>query len=82
MTGAAKTIPLREALEIARYNNNEKTKAAWFAEKRPRITRRLNSTSKAFYDNSCWVAMGKCDRCRAPDCADRDWRKRGEDAPS
>lgn len=34
-------------------------------------------TSKYFYQNCCRVARGKCDRCRAPDCTNRDWRKRG-----
>lgn len=34
-------------------------------------------TSKYFYQNCCRVALGHCDRCRASDCADRDWRNRG-----
>ena len=33
--------------------------------------------SKYYYQNCCWVSMGKCDRCRAQECTDRDWRKRG-----
>jgi hypothetical protein len=34
-------------------------------------------TSKYFYDNSCNVARGICEKCKAPECTDRDWRKRG-----
>lgn len=37
--------------------------------------------SKYYYQNCCWVAMGKCDRCRAPDCTDRNWRKLGREVP-
>jgi hypothetical protein len=33
-------------------------------------------TSKYFFQNCCRVALGKCDHCRAPECTDRDWRKR------
>jgi len=36
-----------------------------------------SAQSKYYYQNCCWTAMGKCDRCRAPGCTDRDWRKRG-----
>lgn len=34
-------------------------------------------SGKYFYQNCCWTAMGKCDRCKAPGCTDRDWRNRG-----
>jgi hypothetical protein len=42
----------------------------------------LNNTSKAFYNNCCWCAMGICDRCKAPDCSGRDWRKQGRELPA
>jgi len=37
--------------------------------------------SKAFHQNLCHIAGGKCERCKSTDCSDRDWRKRGMDAP-
>jgi hypothetical protein len=42
-----------------------------------RIQYENRKTGKYFYQNCCWTAMGKCDRCRAPECTDRDWRNRG-----
>lgn len=41
----------------------------------------INTTSKHWYQNTCHCASGKCERCKAAHCADRDWRKRGLDVP-
>lgn len=38
-------------------------------------------TGKYYYQSCCWTAMGKCDRCRAPECTDRDWRELRREVP-
>lgn len=31
--------------------------------------------------SNCWCAQGKCERCKATGCHDRDWRARGREVP-
>jgi len=47
----------------------------------PCLLHSITHTGKYYYQNSCWIAMGKCDRCRAPGCTDRDWRILGGGVP-
>jgi hypothetical protein len=42
---------------------------------------RYDTHSKHFYQNTCWCAGGKCDRCGAQECRDRNWREQGRDVP-
>ncbi len=39
-------------------------------------TNMINRTSKYFWDDACHCAGGKCNRCRATECADRGWKER------
>ena len=41
----------------------------------------VNYHSKHFYQNSCWCAGGKCERCKARECKDRNWREQGREVP-
>lgn len=58
-----------------------KVKGKEVQEKEP-LSADLDVRSKAFHQNICWSAMGKCDRCKATSCSDRDWRKRGAGVPA
>jgi hypothetical protein len=47
----------------------------------PYLISKKITQGKHFYQNTCWCAGGKCDRCKARECTDRDWRKKGREVP-
>jgi len=85
--GKPTRVPLKVALEAAKKERNTAKqrpsgfKQEWYSDEgwggTPVILLgKLNTTSKWWHGDTCWCANGKCERCPAKDCADRDWRKR------
>jgi hypothetical protein len=46
-----------------------------------KVTAKLDTGSKHFHQNQCHCAGGKCERCKATDCRDRNWREQGKEVP-
>jgi hypothetical protein len=46
------------------------------------ILTRLKTNCCTWYQNIQHNANGKCERCKAKDCTDRDWRILGKNMPS
>jgi hypothetical protein len=86
-------VKLGTLCDIARGKNQQKNHdPAFYNDEKHRnrnplkksnfvLISKINPTSKHWYQNTCHCAGGKCDRCKAKGCADRDWRKRGLDVP-